>query len=61
ILTAGLLGDNYIELDPGFADEEFESQLLVEEGHISKENTLSPIVLEEIIAKFVSSEASGME
>lgn len=64
ILTAGLLGDNYIELDPGFFDEDendLQKEYLADHGHIGMENTLSPIALEDIIAHFISSEASGME
>lgn len=61
ILTAGLLGDNYIELEPGFFEEDEEKEYLAEAGHIPIENTLSPIAIEDIIANFVSSEASGME
>lgn len=61
ILTAGLLGDNYLALDPGFFDEDDKKVLLVERGHIPLENTLSPIALEDIISKFVSSKASGSE
>lgn len=61
ILTAGLLGDNYVELEPGFFEDDGEKNYLVNQGHIDLENTLSPISLEEIIAKFVSSEASGLD
>lgn len=61
ILTSGLLGDNFVELQPGFFDDEGEKELLSESGHISVENTLSPISLEDIISKFVSSEASGLK
>lgn len=63
ILTAGLLGDNYIELDPGFFDEDddVEKEYLADFGHIAMENTLSPVALEDIIAHFISSEASGLE
>ncbi len=61
ILTAGLLGDNYIELEPGFFEEEGEKEYLAEHGHIPEENTLSPVGLEDIIAHFVSSEASGLD
>jgi phospholipid/cholesterol/gamma-HCH transport system substrate-binding protein len=54
ILTAGLLGDNYIGLSPGFSE-----QLLSPDGHIAIENTNSAIVLEELISKFTSTKASG--
>ncbi len=59
IMTAGLLGDNYIEIEPGFA--EGENDYLHKVGHIDKEFTNSPISLENIIEQFVSQEASGLE
>lgn len=56
IYTAGLLGDNYIALEPGFSEE-----LLKNGGHIPLENTQSAVILENLISKFVSSKASNME
>ena len=61
ILTSGLLGDNFIELEPGLFEEGEEKSLLVETGRIPLENTIAPISLEEIVSKFVSSKASGLE
>ena len=55
ILTAGLLGDNYIGLLPGFSDEVFEQG-----SHILVENTESAVILEELISKFVAGQASGL-
>lgn len=53
ILTAGLLGDNYIGLTPGFSD-----RMLSEGGHIAVEDTSSAVILEQLISKFVSGKAS---
>lgn len=53
ILTAGLLGDNYIGLTPGFSD-----RMLGEGGHIAVEDTSSAVILEQLISKFVSGKAS---
>jgi phospholipid/cholesterol/gamma-HCH transport system substrate-binding protein len=55
ILTAGLLGDNYISLTPGFDDEEF----LKEGDKIPLGSTDSAIVLEQLISKFVAGQASS--
>lgn len=53
ILTSGLLGDNYIGITAGF------SQDFLEKGtHISVESTSSAIILEQLISKFVSTQAS---
>ncbi len=54
ILTAGLLGDNYIGLTPGFSDT-----FLAENSHIALEDTNSAIILEQLISKFVSGQASA--
>lgn len=54
ILTAGLLGDNYIALTPGFSEQYFKSG-----DHIAVENTSKAIVLEELVSKFVANKASG--
>ncbi|MDB6095735.1 MAG: organic solvent transporter substrate-binding protein [Francisellaceae bacterium] len=55
ILTAGLLGDNYIGLFPGFDNDAF----LKDGSNIPLENTDSAIVLEQLISKFVSGQASS--
>lgn len=54
ILTAGLLGEQYVGLEPG-AEEEF----LVEGGEITV--TQSAIVLEEVIGQFLYSKADEKE
>jgi len=55
ILTAGLLGDNYISLTPGFDDERF----LKEGDVIPLGSTDSAIVLEQLISKFVAGQVSS--
>lgn len=55
ILTAGLLGDNYIGLTPGFSDQFFKSG-----DNISVENTNKAVVLEELVSKFLANKASGL-
>jgi len=52
ILTAGLLGDNYIGLVPGFSTTPLQSG-----SHIEIENTDSAMVLEQLIEKFVGQKA----
>lgn len=52
ILTSGLLGEQYIGLEPG-ADE----SVIQEGGQI--EHTQSALVLEKLIGKFLTSKASG--
>ena len=54
ILTAGLLGDNYIGLQPGFEETEF----LKDGGLISAQNTDSALQLENLVSKFMSGQAS---
>ena len=56
IYTSGLLGDNYLALEPGFSPE-----MLKEGGHIPLENTQSAVILENLISKLVSTKASKME
>lgn len=56
ILTSGLLGDNYIGLSPGFSDHFYK-----EGDHIPVENTSKAVVLEELVSKFLSSQASGLK
>lgn len=55
ILTAGLLGDNFVGLSPGFNEEEY----LKEGSVIAVENTDSALALEQLISKFVAGKASG--
>jgi len=54
IMTAGLLGDNYIGISPGF-----ENSYLRDNDSISAENTDSAVILEELISKFVTKEAGS--
>lgn len=54
ILTAGLLGDNYVGFSPGQSPDFFKANEV-----ISTASTNGAIVLEELIAKFFSSQASG--
>jgi len=54
ILTAGLLGDNYVGLSPGFSKE-----ILKKGGVIPLEQTESALVLEQLISKFVAGNASN--
>ena len=56
ILTAGLLGDNYIGLNPGFSTEYLKAG-----DNIPLENTNKAVVLEELVSKFFSSQASGVK
>jgi phospholipid/cholesterol/gamma-HCH transport system substrate-binding protein len=54
ILTAGLLGEQYIGLQPGFIDESLD--MLVPEDFV--EDTKSALVLEELIGQFLFSQGS---
>lgn len=54
ILTAGLLGDNYIGFTPGQSMTFYKPDQL-----ISTASTNGAVVLEELIAKFISGQASG--
>lgn len=56
ILTAGLLGDNYIGLSPGFSDN-----FLKPGANIPLENTNKAVVLEELVSKFFAGQASGLK
>lgn len=56
IFTAGLLGDNYVALEPGFNE-----QILKNGGHIPLENTHSAVILENLISKLVANKASNMK
>lgn len=51
ILTAGLLGENYIGITPGFEDDLLENGMTIED-------TQSALVLEEIVGKFLFNEVS---
>ena len=52
ILTAGLLGDQYIGLEPGGDDKNLDTGELVAQ-------TQSAVVLENLIGQFLSSKAEG--
>lgn len=54
IMTAGLLGDNYISLTPGFDDQQF----LQEGSVIPVANTDSALALEQLISKFLGGQAT---
>ena len=53
IVTAGLLGDSYLSFSPGFSD-------IMSKGgdHIDTSQTVSAMVLEDLISKFVSQMAN---
>jgi len=53
ILTAGLLGDNFIGLTPGFSENNLKAGAIIPETQ-----TDSAMVLEDLISKFVSGKAS---
>jgi len=53
IQTAGLLGDNYISLTPGF-----DITYLKEGDRIPVENTDSALVLEQLVSQFLANQAS---
>lgn len=55
ILTAGLLGDNYIGLTPGYSND-----FLKAGDHIPVDDTEGAVVLEQLIQKFLSGQASGL-
>lgn len=55
ILTAGLLGEQYLGLEPGFHDESVE--ILAPGDYI--EDTKPALVLEELIGQFLFSQGSG--
>lgn len=56
ILTSGLLGEQYIGITPGFMDEEMGTELLQAGAQI--EDTKSALVLEDLIGKFLYSQAN---
>ncbi|MCU4675469.1 outer membrane lipid asymmetry maintenance protein MlaD [Catenovulum sp. 2E275] len=51
ILTAGLLGEQYLGLEPGFTMEGMEIEILKNEDYI--QDTKSALVLEELIGQFL--------
>ncbi|MFD1006919.1 MULTISPECIES: outer membrane lipid asymmetry maintenance protein MlaD [Oceanisphaera] len=53
IQTSGLLGEQYLGLSPGFADEEMGISMLKDGDSIT--DTQSALVLEELIGKFIYS------
>lgn len=55
ILTAGLLGDNYISVTPGFSEDKF----LKANDLIPVSNTDSAVILEQLISKFLAGQSSG--
>ncbi|GLX81697.1 outer membrane lipid asymmetry maintenance protein MlaD [Thalassotalea eurytherma] len=55
ILTSGLLGEQYLGLQPGFIDESLE---ILQPGDYI-EDTKSALVLEELIGQFLFSQGSG--
>ena len=55
ILTAGLLGEQYLGLEPGFIDDSFDT--LKPGDYI--EDTKPALVLEELIGQFLFSQGSG--
>lgn len=64
ILTAGIIGEQYIGITPGFYDEEFGSTYLKDGDFIH--DTTSSVQLEELISKFlystdVASSANGAD
>ena len=57
ILTSGLLGEQYVGLQPGFIDESLDT---LQPGDYI-ENTKPALVLEELIGQFLFSQGSGDE
>lgn len=54
IVTAGLLGDNYLTVTAGFSEE------FINDGDVlDTSQTLSAVVLEDLISKFMSQKASS--
>lgn len=49
IITAGLLGDSYLSFTPGFSDS-----YLGGSDHLDVSQTISAVVLEDLISKFMS-------
>lgn len=59
ILTAGIIGEQYIGITPGFYDEDLGTTYLQDGDYIS--NTKSAVVLEDLIAKFLYNSSVGDE
>jgi phospholipid/cholesterol/gamma-HCH transport system substrate-binding protein len=57
ILTAGLLGEQYLGIQPGFIDESID---MLQPGDFI-EDTKPALVLEELIGQFLFSQGSGEE
>jgi len=57
ILTAGLLGDNYIGLSPGLDDQ----NILKAGGNITIANTDSALLLEKLVARLVAGFSDSMD
>ncbi|TYK67175.1 outer membrane lipid asymmetry maintenance protein MlaD [Colwellia echini] len=57
ILTAGLLGEQYLGIQPGFVDESLGTYTLAPGDFI--EDTKPALVLEELIGQFLFSQGSG--
>ena len=54
ILTAGFLGDNYVGIKAGLADE-----FLLNDNHVDMVLTHKAVVLEELISKFLANSGSS--
>ena len=59
ILTAGIIGEQYIGITPGFYDEDLGTTYLQDGDYIN--NTKSAVVLEDLIAKFLYNSSVGDE
>lgn len=59
ILTAGIIGEQYIGITPGFYDEDLGTTYLKDGDYIN--NTKSAVVLEDLIAKFLYNSSVGDE
>ena len=59
ILTAGIIGEQYIGITPGFYDEDLGTTYLQDGDYIN--NTKSVVVLEDLIAKFLYNSSVGDE
>ena len=57
IQTAGIIGEQYISLTPGFYDEDLGSEYLKDGDYF--QDTGSALVLEDLIGKFLYSAGSG--
>ena len=59
ILTAGIIGEQYIGITPGFYDEDLGTTYLQDGEYIN--TTKSAVVLEDLIAKFLYNSSVGDE